>query len=134
LFLVAQRSTTGQGLLDGRIENGRLLASPSVPHRTEQFARLFHLTSAWCARMEDNDKYFKVDFIEKKIITGVVTQGHIRKAKIEAYVDTNWETVYKNNDKDVSKVKQYFHYKYDNNVIYVHSKCALIQKKCPPLP
>ena len=105
---VSQKESHGQGLTDGRVEDGTLSSSSSMPRHGEQFARLHHLSKAWCARLEDNNKYFTMRFIESRKITGVVMQAHplemkyLKKAKIEVYVNSNWQTVLTKSGKGVS--------------------------------
>ena len=99
LFLV-HRKHYGQGMIDGRIEQQSLYTSGSISGSTKQFGRLFHPSyHSWCASLKDDTKYFRVDFVENRVILGIVLQGHalehkyINRMRIEAYVDKKWETV-----------------------------------------
>ena len=98
----------GQGVTDGRVDDGSLGASSSMPNHAKQFSRLFHPSESWCARLEDDDKYFVVQFPENREIMGIAVQGHplenkfVLKAEIEAYVNVNWEIVHEKNNYDVS--------------------------------
>jgi hypothetical protein len=98
----------GQGVTDGRVDDRSLGASSSMPSHAKQLARLFHPSESWCARLEDDDKYFVVQFPENREIMGIAVQGHplenkfVLKAKIEAYVNVNWEIVHEKNNYDVS--------------------------------
>ena len=98
-FLVHRRHY-GQGMIDGRIEQQSLYTSGSISGSTKQFGRLYHPSyHSWCASLKDDTKYFKVDFVENRIILGIVLQRHalehkyINRVRMEAYVDKKWEAV-----------------------------------------
>ena len=106
-FLV-RRQYYGQGMTDGRVPDQSLNTSGSIPGHTKQFARLFHPFKSWCAGRDDDAKYFKVDFMENRLIAGIGAAGdplehkYIFRAKIKAYVDKKWETVRDKSNQEVS--------------------------------
>ena len=85
-----------------------MFASSLMANNDEQFARLHHLSEAWCPLVEDSTPYFVVNLWESKFIAGIAMQGHpleqkyVLKAKVDVLVDGTWEVTVDRHNRQVS--------------------------------